>query len=111
MRKKYSDPLMFTSNVLLTIGPLHPSQNGDTPPVDEEEEDTDATNSLMMNSAPAQQATEPLTIVNPVEEAVTSSDVVTEESGAASTTETSPLEVAPIINDIVPDGTTSESAE
>jgi len=71
-------------------------------------DDGNGAKGLMMNSVPAQQASEPLTIVNPVEEAVTSTEVITEESsGEASSTAPSPLEVAPVIDDIVPDETAS----
>lgn len=113
MRKKYSDPLMFPA-ALLAIGPLKPSQEGTIGSGNEEWDDSigaGSANGLMIDSAPAQQASDPLTIVNPVEEAVTSTDVVTEESSSAgSSVESSPLEVTPVIDQIVPDETAETAA-
>lgn len=114
MRKKYSDPLMFPAALLLS-GTLNPSQEGTIGGGDDEWDDSKgagSANGLMMNSAPAQQASDPLTIVNPVEEAVTNTEVITEESSGeasstASSTDSSPLEVETVIDQIVPDETAS----
>lgn len=116
MRKKYSDPLMFPA-ALLTIGNLNPSQEGTIGGGGSGDDEWDnlegagSANGLMIDSAPAQQASNPVTIVNPVEEAVTSTDVVTEESSSAgSSVESSPLEVTPVIDQIVPDETAETAA-
>ena len=102
MKKKYSDPLMFASRSILTTIPVNPSQSGHITP-DDEWDDDDGTNSIFsVNSAfEAPAIEEPVTIVNPVEEAATS--FTTESAGESITT--SPLEVAPVIDEIVPEGT------
>jgi hypothetical protein len=112
VKKKYSDPLMFSSALLTTI-PIKPSDNGTIGPDDpwDEDEAAGAAAGLRLNASPSQQTSDPVTIVNPVEEAVNSTDTVTEEaSGTATTTTPSPLEVEPVIDGIVPDGTTSSTA-
>lgn len=100
MKKKYSDPLMFASRSILTTVPVKPSQSGHSSP-DDEWDDDDGTNSIFsVNSAfEAPAIEEPVTIVNPVEEAATS--FTTESAGESITT--SPLEVAPVIDEIVPE--------
>lgn len=100
MKKKYSDPLMFASRSILSSIPLTPSQSGSVTP-DDEWDDDDGTNSIFsVNSAfEAPAIEEPVTIVNPVEEAATS--FTTESAGESITT--SPLEVAPVIDEIVPE--------
>lgn len=100
MKKKYSDPLMFASRSILTTVPVTPSQSGHPTP-DDEWDDDDGTNSIFsVNSAiEAPAIEEPVTIVNPVEEAATS--FTTESAGESITT--SPLEVAPVIDEIVPE--------
>lgn len=102
MKKKYSDPLMFASRSLLSSIPLTPSQEGHTSP-DDDWDDGDGAKSrsaFSVNSAiEAPAIEEPVTIVNPVEEAATS--FTTESAGESITT--SPLEVAPVIDEIVPE--------
>lgn len=118
MRKKYSDPLMFPAVFLASSGTITGSQEIVIGGGDGEWNDGDDGNGakgLMMNSVPAQQASEPLTIVNPVEEAVTNTEVITEESSGeasstASSTDSSPLEVETVIDQIVPDETASSGA-
>jgi hypothetical protein len=104
VKKKYSDPLMFSSALLTTI-PIKPSDNGTIGPDDPwDEDDAAAAAGLRLNASPSQQTSDPVTIVNPIEEAVNSTDSVTEEaSGTATTTTPSPLEVEPVIDDIVPE--------
>lgn len=104
MKKKYSDPLMFSSALLTTI-PMKPSDNGTIGPDEPwDEDEAAAAAGLRLNASPSQQTSDPVTIVNPVEEAVNSTDTVTEEaSGTATTTTPSPLEVEPVIDDIVPE--------
>lgn len=114
MRRKYSDPLMFPA-MLLTIGDTTTSNEGVIGSGDDDWVDEDGSNGakgVMVNSAPAKQASEPLTIVDPVEEAVTNTEVITEESSGeasstASSTDSSPLEVETVIDQIVPDETAS----
>ena len=112
MKKKYSDPLMFSSALLTTI-PIKPSDNGTIGPDDpwDEDEAAGAAAGLRLNASPSQQTSDPVTIVNPVEEAVNSTDTVTEEaSGTATTTTPSPLEVEPVIDDIVPEEAPASAA-
>ncbi len=115
MKKRYSDPLMFSS-ALLTGIVINVSDNGTTGPNDEwDDDDADAginaAPGLRLNAAPAARKSEPVTIVNPVEEAVNSTEVVTEEaSGTATTTAASPLEVESVIDEIVPDEAPATSA-
>jgi hypothetical protein len=103
MKKKYSDPLMFSS-VLLSGIPINKSGEGTQAP-DEEWSDSSSGACLMLNSAPAQEAADPLTIVNPVEEAVTAPEGVQEELPAEDPAAASPLEVAPVIDSLVPEDT------
>lgn len=99
MKKKYSDPLMFASRTILSTIPLRPSQNGEIgPDVDLDGEETNSIFSI--NSAMEAPATEePVTIVNPVEEAATGYST----ESAAEAASTSTLEVAPVIDEIVPE--------
>lgn len=107
MKKKYSDPLMYPAT-LLTI-PIDPSPIGHPTDPDEPWDEEDGNNingaKFMLNAAPAQTSAEPLTIVNPVEEAVT------EPAAAAAAEEGAPAatlsEVEPVIDSIVPDETVS----
>lgn len=100
MKKKYSDPLMFASRSILTTVPVSPSQSGHITP-DDEWDDDDGTNSIFsVNSAfEAPAIEEPVTIVNPVEEAATGYST----ESAAEAASTSTLEVAPVIDEIVPE--------
>lgn len=99
MRKKYSDPLMFASRSLLTGITITPSQSGEIPP-DEEEEVTSNRSVFSINSFMAAPASEePVTVVNPVEEAATGYST----ESAAEAASTSTLEVAPVIDEIVPE--------
>lgn len=100
MKKKYSDPLMFASRSILTTVPVTPSQSGHITP-DDEWDDDDGTNSIFsVNSAfEAPAIEEPVTIVNPVEEAATGYST----ESAAEAASTSTLEVAPVIDEIVPE--------
>lgn len=100
MKKKYSDPLMFASRSILTTVPVNPSQSGHPTP-DDEWDDDDGTNSIFsVNSAfEAPAIEEPVTIVNPVEEAATGYST----ESAAEAASTSTLEVAPVIDEIVPE--------
>ena len=107
MKKRYSDPLMFSSALLTTI-PIKVSDNGTIGPDDEfDDDDGDAginAGGLRLNAAPAKKASDPVTIVNPVEEAVNSTEVVTEEAtGGVTTAAASTLEVEPVIDEIVPE--------
>ena len=107
MKKRYSDPLMFSSTLLATI-PIKVSDNG-TPGTDDpwDDDDGDAginAGGLRLNAASAKQVSDPVTIVNPVEKAVNSTEVVTEEAtGGATTAAASALEVEPVIDEIVPE--------
>lgn len=112
MRKKYSDPLIFASRSILTTIPVTPSQSGHTTPDDEWEDDAEGLkSSFSINSFSAAPASEePVTIVNPVEEAVNSATTAATSTTAGVTTEsaveavtTSPLEVESVIDEIVPD--------
>lgn len=114
MRKKYSNPLMYPSILLSSSGDIGPHQSGEPTPDDPWEDAgmgsaVDGTASL--NSMPAKRTAEPLTIVSPVEEAITSSD--NEESSSDATPESSPLEVGSVIETIVPeeDPLTTETGE
>ena len=107
MKKRYSDPLMFSSALLTTI-PIKVSDEGTLGPDDDWDDDNaDAginTGGLRLNAAPAKKASDPVTIVNPVEEAVNSTEVVTEEATGGATTAAAPaLEVEPVIDEIVPE--------
>ena len=108
MKKKYSDPLMF-STVLLNGGIVHkPSGNGEIGP-DEDVDEIDLPD-LSVNFTPGIEASEPVTIVNSVEEAVNSEEAAVTETPA--TGSSSPLEVAPIIDSLVPEETgTAEAGE
>ena len=117
MRKKYSDPLMFASRSILMTVPITHSQGSDVPPIDpgdDEWDDNSKKSVFSVNSANVVPASEdPVTIVNPVEEAVNSATTsvtagVTTESAVEPVT-TSPLEVESVIDEIVPEAT-EESA-
>lgn len=109
MKKKYSDPLLFASFMLTGPIVIEISDEGEMP------SNVRATKSVFsVNSAAIAPASEdPVTIVNPVEEAVTNASTgvtagVTSESSAeavSETTTTSPLEVESIIDEIVPEVT------
>lgn len=102
MKKKYSDPLMFASRILTDPIPLTPSQNGEPgPDVGWEDSWEDNKRSVFsINSFTAAPASEePVTVVNPVEEAATSFST----ESAVEAVSTSTLEVAPIIDEIVPE--------
>lgn len=106
MKKKYSDPLMF-STVLLNGGiVIGPSGNGEIAP-DEDVDDIDLPN-LSVNSTPGIKASDPVTIVNPVEEAVKSEETAVTEAPAAGSS--SPIEVTPIIDSLVPEATGAAEA-
>lgn len=114
MRKKYSDPLMFSSVIMSSI-PVTPSQPGTISPDDDWDDNRGAGASVFsVNSAAGAPASEdPVSIVNPVEEAVNSASTsvttgVTTESPVEAVS-TSPLEVTPVIDEIVPE-TTEEAA-
>ena len=107
MKKRYSDPLMFSSALLTTI-PIKVSDEGTLgPDVDWDDDNGDAginAGGLRLNAASAKQVSDPVTIVNPVEKAVNSTEVVTEEAtGGATTAAASALEVEPVIDEIVPE--------
>lgn len=112
MKKKYSDPLMFPA-VLLSGIVVKPSDNGGVGP--DEDVPLKAVRKVgpMLNSAPAMETADPVSIVNPVEEAVTSPETVVEETSgeSASTVESSPLEAGSVMDDIVPTGETEAAAE
>ena len=101
MKKKYSDPLMFASRSLLSSIPYEPSQNGSiTPGVDDDWDEGDKKSVFSINSAfEAPAIEESVTIVNPVEEAATGYST----ESAAEAASTSTLEVAPVIDEIVPE--------
>lgn len=102
MKKKYSDPLVFASRILTDPIPLNPSQHG-TPGPDEGWDDSWDDNNrsvFSINSFMAAPASEePVTVVNPVEEAATGYST----ESAAEAASTSTLEVAPVIDEIVPE--------
>ena len=107
MKKKYSDPLMF-STVLLNGGiVIGPSGNGEIGPDDEIGDDIDLPN-LSVNFTPGIKASDPVTIVNPVEEAVKSEETAVTEAPAAGSS--SPIEVTPIIDSLVPEATGAAEA-
>lgn len=100
MKKKYSDPLMFASRSILSSIPLTPSQSGSITPDDDWGDDEGNRSAFSVNSVIGEPAIEePVRIVNPVEEAATSA---TTESAGESITAT-PLEVTPVIEEIVPE--------
>lgn len=110
MRKKYSDPLMFSSVIMSSIL-VTPSQHGTISPDDELDDDQGAGASVFsVNSAAGAPVSEdPVSIVNPVEEAVNSASTsvttgITTESPVEAVS-TSPLEVTPVIEEIVPEVT------
>ncbi len=105
MRKKYSDPLMFSS-VLLTSLPIQHS--GEPSPIDDWDSVSPGPTSkgLRLNSSPASE--EPaVSIENPVEQAVTAPEIIQEEAPAAEPdpAPAAPLEVEPVIDTIVPEET------
>lgn len=104
MKKKYSDPLMFSA-VLLSDIPVTTSIEPTPGPDNEGDDGVELPNGLTVNSLPGIETTEPLTIVNPVEEAVNSEDTTVTDAPAAETP--SPLEVEPIIDSLVPEETAS----
>ena len=109
MKKNYSDPLIFASRLLIEPIDLTDSQELVDPP-DAIGGNGRARSVFSVNGASAASASEDtLTIVNPVEEAVTSASTsVTTEGAVKEVPEavtTSPLEVEPIINEIVPEVT------
>lgn len=112
MKKKYSDPLMFPT-VLLDDIIVSPSNNGGQGPDDEVPLNASRKVGPMLNSAPAMETTDPVSIVNPVEEAVTSPETAVEETSgeSATTVESSPLEAGSVMDDIVPTGETEAAAE
>jgi len=111
MKKKYSNPLMFSS-ILLTGIEIGPSGEG-TIGSGDDEWDNVRRSVFSVNSAMAVPASEePVTIVNPVEEAVTSASTSATTSVEAGITgndvggiTSSPLEIEPIIDEIVPEVT------
>ena len=102
MKKKYSDPLMFSSALLTTI-PVDPSDSGVVGPDEPWDEDDNNANSLYMNASPAKQSSAPVSIVNPVEEAMNSTEASPEKAPGNTTSTHSPLEVESVINEIVTD--------
>lgn len=102
MKKKYSDPLMFASRSILLSIPLTPSQSGSITP-DDEWDDDEGTKSVFSINSEAPAIEEPVRIVNPVEEAVeeAATSYTTESTGESITA--SPLEVVPVIDEIVPE--------
>lgn len=113
MRKKYSDPLMFSA--MLLSGGIDAGASPNSGWGGEEEwDDEDGGNksaSVLMNSSPALQAGESLTIdSNPVEESIISSEAVTGVPSEAGSDPSSALEVAPVINALVPDETAPSGA-
>lgn len=109
MRKKYSDPLMFSA-VLLGEIPIG-KNSGEIAP-DNEGDDEIGLPDLSVNNTPGIEASEPVTIVNPVEEAVSSEEAVVDSTAPAAES-VSPLEVEPIIDSLVPDetGASAEAGE
>lgn len=106
MKKKYSDPLMF-STVLLNGGiVVNNSVQGEIGP-DGNGDDIDLPD-LSVNFTPGIKASDPVTIVNPVEEAVKSEETAVTEAPAASSS--SPIEVTPIIDSLVPEATGAAEA-
>ena len=115
MKKKYSDPLMFASRSILMTIPITNSQSGHISEGDDDWVDDDGAKSrFSINSYSGVPASEdPVTIVNPVEEAVTSASTsattgVTAGATIESSVEavsTSPLEVESVIDEIVPEVT------
>lgn len=108
MKKKYSDPLMFSSTLLTGITVTH-SQEGTIGGGDDWDDDANGTSGLRVNASPSQQTSDPVTIVNPVEEAVNSTDVNTEEISGTTSTTSSPLGAEAVIDGLVPDGSTASS--
>lgn len=100
MKKRYSDPLMFASRSILLTIPITNSQSGEITP-DDDWDDEDGNRSVFsINSAvEAPAIEEPVRIVNPVEEAVTSA---TTESAGESISAPS-IEVPSVIEEIVPE--------
>lgn len=111
MRKKYSDPLMFPS--ILLNGTMPVGISGEITPTPDEE--ITESSKVLMNAAPATRTVEdPVTIVNPVEEAVTNASTsvttgITTESPVEAVS-TSPLEVESVIDEIVPEVTEEASS-
>lgn len=66
MRKKYSDPLMFSSMVLASI-PANPSQPGTSSP-DDDWDDDDGGAKFSVNADPASASEDPVSIVSPAED-------------------------------------------
>lgn len=106
MKKKYSDPLMFSAALLTTI-PIKTSVDGSSGP--DTDLDSDPTlNGLNINASPVRQGTDPVTIVNPVEEPVNSTDAVPEKAPGTAKRPSS-MEVESVIDEIVPEETTSSA--
>ena len=106
MKKKYSDPLMFSATLLTTI-PIKPSDEGSSGP--STDLDSDPTlKGLNINAYPSRQGSDPVTIVNPVDETVNSTDAVPEKAPGTASRPSSP-EVESIIDEIVPEETTSST--
>lgn len=103
MKKNYSDPMMFASSFVLTSYPIKPSDEGTDPP------DTPwsrgSKSAVFINSAIEAPVAdkEPVKIVNPVEEAVEEAATGYSTESAAEAASTSTLEVAPVIDEIVPE--------
>lgn len=93
---------MFSSVLLNTGIVVKPSGHGEIGPDEEIDDDVELPD-LSVNHTPGIESTEALTIVNPVEEAVNSEETVVTDAPAADTS--SPLEVAPIIDSLVPEET------
>lgn len=112
MKKKYSDPLMFPA-VLLDGIVVSQSDNGGQGPDVEVPLNASRKVGPMLNSAPAMETADSVSIVNPVEEAVTSPETVVEETSgeSASTVESSPLEAGSVMDDIVPTGETEAATD
>lgn len=107
MKKKYSDPLVIPSVMLTGIG-FNESDQGGEGPINVEIPLNSVGGTIaapVMNSAPTEESAGAVSL-NPVEEAVSSEEIlgeeVSSEAGASS-----PLEAESVIDMLVPDGTAS----
>lgn len=101
MKKKYSDPLMFSA-ILLDDIIAEESSDGEIGPMKSQRL---ASPRLMMNSSSSKGATESVSIVPNETAAAADTEIVTEEaSGGASTTVLPPVEedVTSVIDEVAP---------
>jgi len=101
MRKKYSDPLMFPS-VLLTGIDVNESDNGEVGPDGLLSSKAKRLAAPKLNAAPAEETSNSVMIVDPVEETGNSAG-----SDAADMLTEGTSEAEPVIDMLVPDETTA----